>query len=191
MFKINEILKKDGVISFVTDTVWGIGCLPHSGIAVEKIYEIKGRNRSKPLILMSNSLEYLLPYVENLSQTAKNLAGKYFPGAITLVVNKSDKTPEFITSGMNTVGIRIPNNEIFKTLCENVEGHVLATTSANLSGMPSAKNYREALTYIGNFVDYVLQEESDKAKGLESTVVLAVNDDVKILRQGAVFINNF
>ena len=59
MEKINSILNKDGVISFVTDTVWGVGCLPTSKKAVDKIYELKGRDKSKPLILMSNSLEYL------------------------------------------------------------------------------------------------------------------------------------
>lgn len=186
MDKINQILQNNGVISFVTDTVWGIGCLPESYGAIDKIYEIKGRNRSKPLILMSDSIEYLLPYVKELSSSAKNLIDKYFPGAITLVVNKSEKTTYAITSGMETVGIRIPDNKVFKKICENIDGHVLATTSANLSGMPSAKNYREAMNYIGKYVDYVVPNEEDKAKGLESTVVFAVDEEIKILRQGAI-----
>jgi len=187
MEKINNILKNDGVISFVTDTVWGVGCLPENKNAVDKIYELKGRDRSKPLILMSNKLEYLLPYVENLTEAEKDLAMKYFPGAITLVTKKSEKTPFFITSGMPTVGIRVPDNKVFAKICENIDGHVLATTSANLSGLPSAKNYREALNFIGTFVDYVVPDESDKAEGLESTVLMYVNDAWKIFRQGAVF----
>ncbi len=186
MEKINEILKNDGVISFVTDTVWGVGCLPENKNAVDKIYELKGRDRSKPLILMSNSLDNLLPYVEELTVQEKNLAKRYFPGAITLVTRKSQKTPLFITSGMKTVGIRVPNNSVFAKICENIEGHVLATTSANLSGLPSAKNYREALNFIGKFVDYVVPEETDRAKGLESTVLMYVNNSWKILRQGAI-----
>ncbi len=189
MEKINEILKNNGVISFVTDTVWGIGCLPSSSEAVEKIYEIKNRDYSKPLILMSNSLENLLPFVKEISPTAQILAEKYFPGAITLVVNKSNKTADFLTSNMQTVGIRVPNNTVFSKLCEQIEGHVLATTSANLSGMSAAKTYKEAQEFIGKRVDYVLPYESDMAKGLESTVVLAVDDNLKILRQGAVKIN--
>ena len=189
MEKINEILKKDGVISFVTDTVWGIGCLPSSNTAVEKIYEVKGRDRSKPLILMSNSLDNLLPYVDNMSVSQKLFAQKYFPGAVTLVMKKSEKTPEYLTAGMQTVGIRVPNNSIFAQICENIDGHVLATTSANLSNMPSAKNYKEAIDFIGNYVEYVHPEEQDFAKGLESTVVLLVDDEVKVLRQGAVFVD--
>ena len=189
MDKINEILKKGGIIAYVTDTVWGVGCLPNLPDAVDKIYELKGRDRSKPLILMSNSLENLLPYVDNMSKTAQELARKHFPGALTLVVNKSEKTPSFITSGMNTVGIRVPNNNVFKKICENTDGAVLATTSANLSGLPSAKNYLEAKNFVGAFVDYVVPDESDRAQGLESTVVLALDDNIKVLRQGAVEID--
>ena len=188
MHKINEILKNDGVISFVTDTVWGIGCLPTSEKAVDKIYEIKGRDRSKPLILMSNSLEHLLPYVENMSTSQKLFADKYFPGAVTLVMKKAEKTPDYLTSGLPTVGIRVPENSVFSSLCENIDGHVLATTSANLSNFPAAKNYNEAVNFIGDYVDYVVQNEKDKAKGLESTVVLLIDNNIKILRQGAIFI---
>ena len=73
------------ILVFVTDTVWGMGCLPSDKKSVDKIYDIKGRDRSKPLILMSNSIEYLIPYVKNFSKKAKELANKYFPGALTLV----------------------------------------------------------------------------------------------------------
>lgn len=189
MADINKILNNDGVISFVTDTVWGLGCLPSSKEGVDKIYEIKGRDRTKPLILMSNSLENLLPYVDNMSITAKKLAEKYFPGALTIVCKKSGQTGDFMSSGLPTVGIRVPDNSVFRKICEDVDGHVLATTSANLSGLPSAKNYREALEYIGKFVDYVVPDESAPAKGLESTVVLAIDQNIKVLRQGAVKID--
>lgn len=189
MQKINEILKNDGVISFVTDTVWGVGCLPTSAKAVDKIYEIKGRDRSKPLILMSNSLENLLPYVQNMSTMQKEFAKKYFPGAVTMILKKSEKTADYLTSNMDTVGIRVPDNSVFSQLCSKIDGHVLATTSANLSNLPSAKCYKEAVEFIGDYVDYVLPNEEDKAKGLESTVVLLVDDNVKILRQGAITID--
>lgn len=186
MQKVNDILKNDGVISFVTDTVWGVGCLPTSEKAVDKIYELKGRDRSKPLILMSNSLDNLLPYVENMSIKQKEIAQKYFPGALTMILNKTEKTSDYLTSGMSTVGIRVPNNSVFRELCEKIDGHVLATTSANLSNLPSAKNYKEAVEFIGDYVDYVVSDETDKARGIESTVVLLINDEIKILRQGQI-----
>lgn len=186
---LNKKLKQGGVIAFVTDTVWGLGCLPTNEAGVEKIYEIKGRDRSKPLILMSDNTENLLPYVKNLPSGAKELMQKYFPGALTLVLEKSDKTPDFMTSGKNTVGIRVPDNEFFKELCSKIEGGVLATTSANLSNQPSSKTYKEAKNSIGNFVDFVYDDCGYTCKGRESTVVLIEENSYKILRQGSIYID--
>lgn len=187
--ELNTKLKNGGVIAFVTDTVWGIGCLPSSEEGVEKIYEIKGRDRSKPLILMSDDKKNLLPYTKNICVSAKNLMDKYFPGALTLILEKDVKTPDFITSGKDTVGIRVPDNEIFKKLCSKIEGHVLATTSANKSNQPSGKNFEEVKKSIGASVDFVIDDYGYRAKGMESTVVLAVNEDIKVLRQGSIFLD--
>lgn len=185
--ELNETLKNGGVIAFVTDTVWGVGCLPENEAGVEKIYSLKGRDRSKPLILMSNSEENLFPYVKNIPDRAKKLMERHFPGALTLIFEKSGKTPATVTSGKNTVGIRVPNNDVFKKLCEIIDGHVLATTSANLSNQPSAKNYEQAVEFIGNSVDMVIKSFGVEAKGLESTVALAI-DEIKVLRQGEVVV---
>ena len=146
--KINQILQNDGVIAFVTDTVWGIGCLPTSKKAVQRIYEIKKREAKKPLILMSDDIYPLLDYVKQpIEKQGQILIKKHFPGALTLVVEKSENTPDYITSNMNTVGIRVPNNETFAKICRSIEGRVLATTSANISGEAPALTYNEALKY--------------------------------------------
>ncbi len=187
--KLNKTLKSGGVIAFVTDTVWGIGALPDNEQGINNIYEIKNRDRSKPLILMSNKTEYLFPYLKEITPLIKTLSDKYLPGALTIVGEKSEKTPDIITSGKNTVGIRVPDNEFFKKICSLIDGHVLATTSANLSGMPSAKTYEQAVNFIGNKVDIVLNDYGYTCKGLESTVVIVESKSFKILRQGAVYIN--
>jgi len=183
--KMNDNLKKGAVVAFVTDTVWGVGALPESEEGVRNIYELKGRDTSKPLILMSDSVDNLKPYVASVSDNAQELIDKHFPGALTLIFEKSEKTPDYMTSGKNSVGIRVPDNEFFKKLCSVIEGHVLATTSANLSNLPSAKSYEEAKDFIGEHVFYVFDDYGYVAKGLESTVALAI-DDIKVLRQGAV-----
>jgi len=185
--KIKNILDNDGVIAYVTDTVWGLGCLPSSEKAVKKIYEIKHREAQKPLILMSSEPYHLLDYVKQpLSKTASKLIKKYFPGALTLVLNKSEKTPYYMTSNMDTVGIRVPDNPVFKEICENITGHVLATTSANLSHQPSAKTYQQALENMKDLADIVIPDYGYEAEGLESTVAGVFGDDVKIFRQGAI-----
>ena len=173
----------------MTDTVWGIGCLPTSEKAVQRIYEIKNREAKKPLILMSNDIYPLFDYVKQpIEKQAQRLIKNHFPGALTLVVEKSENTPDYITSNMNTVGIRVPNNETFAKICQSIDGRVLATTSANLSGEAPALTYEEAIKYIGDKVDLVIEDFGCVAKGLASTVAGFKDGEVVIFRQGEIVI---
>ncbi len=185
-------LKKGEVLGFETDTVWGLGCLPNDCDAVDKIYQIKGRDRSKPLILMSNNLENLMPYVKNIPDYAKTLIEKHFPGALTLIFEKTEFTPSFITSGKNTVGIRIPDHAGFQKLCLEIEfknrnncGAVLATTSLNYSNEPPVKDFSEAYEKFGEQITLIKPENTCKT-GVSSTVVLCTDKNPLILRQGNV-----
>lgn len=187
--EIINTLNNGGVIAYVTDTVWGLGCLPDNEKAVKKIYEIKKREAQKPLILMSNEIYNLLDYVKPIPKVGQQLIKKYFPGALTIVTDKSDKTPDYITSNMSTVGIRIPNNKVFKEICEIIPNHVLATTSANLSHQPSAKTYDQALKNMTGLADLIIEDYGYHAKGLESTVVGVMNNELRIFRQGAITID--
>ena len=187
--EIINTLNNGSVIAYVTDTVWGLGCLPDNEKAVKKIYEIKKREAQKPLILMSNEVYNLLDYVKPISKVGQQLIKKYFPGALTIVTDKSDKTPDYITSNMSTVGIRIPNNKVFKEICEIIPNHVLATTSANLSHQPSAKTYDQALENMTGLADLIIEDYGYHAKGLESTVVGVMNNELRIFRQGAITID--
>ena len=163
--EIKKVLENDGVIAYVTDTVWGLGCLPTSKKAVEKIYEIKKREAQKPLILMSNETYNLLEYVKPISEIGCRLIKKYFPGALTIVTEKSEKTPYYITSNMETVGIRVPDNKVFKEICEIAPNHVLATTSANLSHQPSTKTYEQALENMTGLADLIIPDFGHTCKG--------------------------
>ena len=185
--KINDILKNDGVIAFVTDTVWGLGCLPSSENAVKKIYEIKHREAKKPLILMSHDIYPLLDYVKNpIEKEAQRLIKKHFPGALTVVLEKSENTPDYLTSNMPTVGIRVPDNLTFAEICRNIEGGVLATTSANISGEQPALTYEEAVKYIGDKVDFVVPSGGFEAQGRASTVIGFNEGNVIVYRQGEI-----
>ena len=182
-----DTMRKGGVILYPTDTVWGIGCLPDNEEAVKKIYEIKHRDGKKPLILMSNEFYNLLEYVKQpIEKEAQKLIKQHFPGALTLVLEKSEKTPDYITSGMPTVGVRIPDNATFANICKNIYGHVLATTSANLSGEPAALSYDEAVKYIGEQVDLVIPSYGCEAKGKASTVAGFKDGKVIVFRQGEI-----
>ena len=186
--EIKKVLENGGVIAYVTDTVWGLGCLPTCEKAVKKIYDIKKREAQKPLILMSNETYNLLDYVQPIPKIGCQLIKKYFPGALTLVVKKSDKTPDYMTSNMDTVGIRVPDNQVFKEICEIAPGNVLATTSANLSHQPSAKTYEQAYENMNGLADMIIKDYGHCCKGLESTVAGIFDDNLKIFRQGAITI---
>lgn len=186
---IIKCLENGGVIAYVTDTVWGLGCLPDNEKAVKKIYEIKKREAQKPLILMSNEVYNLFDYVKPIPKIGQILIKKYFPGALTIVTDKSEKTPDYITSGMQTVGIRVPNNEVFRQICEIIPNHVLATTSANLSHQPSAKTYEQALKNMSGLADIIVPDYGYNAKGLESTVVGVMGNELRIFRQGEIVID--
>lgn len=184
---INKILQNGGVIAYVTDTVWGLGCLPDNEKAVKKIYDIKHRDGKKPLILMSDEFYNLLDYLKQpIEKEAQKLIKKHFPGALTLVLEKSEKTPDYITSGLTTVGVRIPDNKVFAEICRNIDGRVLATTSANLSGEPPALTFDEAIKYIGDKVDLVIPDYGYTAKGKASTVAGFKDGKPVIFRQGEI-----
>lgn len=183
--KITDVLNNDGVIVFVTDTVWGLGCLPNRPEAAAKIYEIKKREVQKPLILMSDEVYHLLDYVKPIPKIGQKLIKKYFPGALTIVTYKNENTPDYITSGMQTVGIRVPDNEVFCQICRAAPGHVLATTSANLSHQPAAKTYSQALDNMSGLADLIIEDFGVNAKGSESTVAGVMNNELRIFRQGA------
>lgn len=187
--EIIDVLNHDGVIAYVTDTVWGLGCLPDSEKAVKKIYEIKKREAQKPLILMSNDITNLLAYVEVIPKIGQKLIKQYFPGALTVVTKKNPKmTPDYLTSGMETVGIRVPDNKVFAEICEIIPNHVLATTSANLSHQPSAKTYAQAVENMQGLADLIIEDYGYECAGLESTVVGIIDDEnYKIYRQGAIY----
>ena len=189
IIKISQTLKNGGVIAFPTDTVWGVGCFAENKSAVDKIYRIKKRERKKPLILLGSRLEYLLPYVETLPAKAEELIKKHFPGALTIILKKSNKTPDYITSGYNTVGIRIPDHPVLLEMLEKaVETHIFATTSANVSGEEAVSEKDDIINSLGKNIDYILDDYGFLGGGRESTVVHIDNcNKIKVLRHGTVF----
>ncbi|UKI42903.1 MAG: Sua5/YciO/YrdC/YwlC family protein [Candidatus Melainabacteria bacterium] len=137
---------------------------------------------------MSNDYENLKKYIKNPSEKTNLLVKQYFPGALTIVSEKSDLTPKFITSNMNTVGVRVPDNVVFQKICNIIDGHVLATTSANVSGNTSGKSFEDVKNELGNKIDYIFEDYGYKAKGIESTVVKIENENLSVLRQGAILL---
>lgn len=179
---------KGEVYAFETDTVWGFGADVNDATAIDRIYELKNRDRSKPLILMSNNMENILPYIEPPSKAALSLMKKHFPGALTLIMKKSSFCPSFLNPEFVSIAIRIPAHKGFEEFCKKNNNLVLATTSANISTEPPCENAQEVVIKFSNNVkilqDYAFGLNSGKA----STIVLFEGENMKILRQGDVIV---
>lgn len=177
--KLNEHLARGGVIAFPTDTVWGLGALPNARGA-DALFEIKHRPHEKHLIIMSDTLEHISPYMKNYPSVAFDLAKKYWPGALTIGIPVAD------TNTMSFGGVRIPNYKPFHELCAVIDGHCLATTSANISGMAPLQNADEIRAQFPDII--VIDNAFDKMGGAPSTVAILSDDKINIVRQGAVII---
>lgn len=174
------------VYAFKTDTVWGFGCDLNDEIAVNKIYEIKKRDSKKPLILMSDEFSNLEKYIDFIPNYAYELIEKYLPGALTLIFEKSDFCPNFITSGGNTIGIRIPDSLEFKNALKFSEKKVLATTSCNLQGEAPVMNYKEAKEKFNKVATIIEPINDNENENIPSTVILCEKENYKVLRLGAI-----
>ena len=182
------MLKPGEVIAFKTDTVWGFGCNPLDKNAVDKIYEIKKRDSKKPLILMSDDFKNLEKYIKNIPNYAHDLIKKHLPGGLTLIFEKSDLCPNFITSNGTTVGIRIPNSEDFKQIISQIDGKVLATTSCNIAGEEPVMTFLEAKENFKSVATIIEPISDKKNNNIPSTVILCKETEYKILRQGAIIL---
>ena len=179
-----KTLKSGLPIIFPTDTLPAIGCLPKfSNI----IYEFKKRDRDKPLILMGAEHKQLIDYVhESAREDYENIASKYWPGALTMVIPASEKQTTILTSNDLTLGLRIPNSYMAKSLIK--ESGPLLTSSANISG------FKGSTTVEGIALDFPSVKilgpiPWEKRSGKASTIIFwKKSGDWKLIREGEVLV---
>lgn len=176
-----EVLRNDGVIVYPTDTIYGLGCSLGSAKAIDKIYQLKKRERHKPLSFICHDLQQVSQYAVLTNQIFR-LAKRLLPGPYTLVVTASHLAPKVIQSAKQAVGIRIPNHAVTQQLVAAL-GQPLISTSANLSGEDSLSDPKELEEVFGNRVDMIL--DAGILPGDPSTVLDCTSEDIKLLRQGA------
>ena len=178
------ILKKGGIVAYPTDTVYGLGANMTSIAAVERIFDVKGRPKGMALPLLVADREQIKKIVRSIPPAAWLLIYNFFPGALTIVLNKSDIVPDVITGGGKTVAVRIPDHPIPIALIQGL-GQPIVGTSANLSGQPSPLTAEEVRMQIGDKVDMII-DGGQCPGGIESTVVdLSIRRPV-IRRLGAI-----
>ena len=180
----SKTLKSGLPIIFPTDTLPAIGCLPRfSNI----IYEFKKRDRNKPLILMGAEQKQLIDYVhESAKEDYKNIASKYWPGALTMVIPASEKETAIITSKDLTLGLRIPNSYMAQSLMR--ETGPLLTSSANISGFTGSITAQDITLDFPN-VEILGPIPWEKSSGKASTIIFwQRSGDWKLIREGEVLV---
>lgn len=181
--KAAQILRKGGVVAFPTDTVYGLGADAFNARAVERVFEIKNRPRNLPLPVLIATLEQLNILADPVPEIAWLLIRGFWPGGLTLVLNRKDSVPAFLCPG-STIGIRFPNHPVCLALIRHT-GNPLIGTSANISGQPAALTAAEVAQQLGSKLDFIL-DGGKCPGGRESTVVDVTREPPAILRQGII-----
>lgn len=179
-----QIIKKGGLVAFPTETVYGLGGDAFDADAARKIYAAKGRPSDNPLIVHIAHVEELKDLSDNIPKMAYVIADKFWPGPLTMIVQKNDRVPSTVTGGLDTVAVRLPSNETARRFIE-LSGTYIAAPSANLSGRPSPTKASHVTEDLAGRIDMII-DGGDIEIGLESTIVDLTGEVPVILRPGYV-----
>lgn len=179
-----EIIKRGGIVAFPTETVYGLGANGLDEKASQKIYSVKGRPSNNPLIFHINNIDQLQDLVEEISSDAKKLIDLYWPGPLTLVFKKNKKISKKLTSNLETIAIRMPENRIAKELIAYSNVPIVAP-SANLSGKPSPTKAEHVFDDLHGKIEMIV-DGGEVEIGLESTIVDVSTKSPSILRPGKI-----
>lgn len=178
--RVVECLRQDGVIVYPTDTTYGIGCDIYNKKGIERIYQIKQRDKRKPFSFICPDLATITSYA-NVSNFAFKIMKRHLPGPYTFVLEATRKVPELLVTRQRTVGIRIPNNNIALEIVRQL-GHPLVTTSVNITQQPIYEDPSLIEDDLGDQLDIVI--DGGKLSGDPSTVISLLDDKIEVLRHG-------
>jgi L-threonylcarbamoyladenylate synthase len=179
-----EVLRGGGVIAFPTDTVYGVGAHGMLSAAVERLYVVKERPRDKAIPLLLSGVDALPQVVSLIPDAAYALAERFWPGALTMVLHRAASIPDVVTSGGDTVAVRVPDHPVTQALLAALAAP-LAATSANLSGQPAPDTADDVLAQLDGRID-LLVDGGTCPGGVASTVVDLTVSPFRTLRLGGI-----
>ena len=182
LYEAGEIIKAGGLVAFPTETVYGLGGDALNPASSRKIYEAKGRPSDNPLIVHIADMEALQAIVKCVPEAAKRLAEAFWPGPLTMILEKSVLVPKETTGGLETVAVRMPSDDVALAFIRAAGGYV-AAPSANRSGRPSPTRAEYVAQDLDGRIEMIL-DGGDVTLGLESTIVDLTVEPPVILRPG-------
>lgn len=177
-----NVVRAGGVVAVPTDTVYGIACSVNDPEAIKSLYEIKIRESLKAIPVLIADLNQIIQIAKNLNDLALKLAGSFWPGALTIIVEKNESLPKNLTIHP-TVGIRMPDHDWLRGFMR--ETGPLAATSANISGQASPSTADQVLDQLEGRIELIIDGGECKG-GISSTVVDCSTDEILILREGGI-----
>ncbi|OLR55881.1 threonylcarbamoyl-AMP synthase [Hornefia porci] len=184
-----QIIEQGGLVAFPTETVYGLGANAMDADAVRKIYEAKGRPADNPTIVHIAEREELGRVTFLVTEDMKTLMDRFWPGPMTMIVPRGEYIPYVTTGNLETVGVRMPENEVARELIRR-SGCVIAAPSANLSGRPSPTTAQHVIDDLDGRIDAVIQSGPCRI-GIESTVIDMTGKIPMILRPGYITKKDF
>ena len=178
------LIKRDGVVAFPTETVYGLGANALSEKAITRVFQTKGRDPKKPVSILIAKKEALWELVTDVSERAEILMKKFWPGGLTIIFDASPKIPSLLLGNTGKIGIRISSCNIAQELVEQA-GTPITATSANISGQKSCSSAIEVYESLGDRIDMII--DGGKSEGyLGSTVIDVTHCPAKIIREGII-----
>lgn len=177
-----ELLRNGKLVAFPTETVYGLGGNAYDSTASARIYAAKGRPSDNPLIVHISEFSEIIPLVSDIPEGARKLADRFWPGPLTMILDKSDAVPKETTGGLDTVAVRMPSHPIANRLIKEA-GIPIAAPSANASGRPSTTKAEHVIEDLDGRIDMIIDGGSSDI-GLESTIVDLTVSPALILRPG-------
>jgi L-threonylcarbamoyladenylate synthase len=184
LYRAVTLVRNGGVIIYPTETVYGIGCDPYNSEACQRICRIKGREETKPFILLAWSLTQVEECTGKLSGTAHQLAKAFWPGPLTIVIKPLKHLPVHIIGPSGGVAFRVTSHPIAVELAQGV-GSPLISTSANKTGYPPVTTYEEACALFRDDVDMILEGQQTIMEK-SSTIIDLTFSPPRILREGCI-----
>ena len=179
-----DAVKSGGVIAFPTDTYYALGVDATNESAIRRAFEVKRRPADTPLPVLISEPSQAGQFTNGFGNVSNALANRFWPGALTIVVEAKESVPDVLMGGLGTVGLRVPDHDLAQRLIAQA-GCGITGTSANISGLPPTKDWLSIQESMGDHLDAIVIGECGFASSA-STVVQVVGDGIQILREGPI-----
>jgi L-threonylcarbamoyladenylate synthase len=182
-----ETLRTGGIVAYPTETFYGLGVKFDIEQSLKKLYEIKQRPKDKAMPLIISEKRLLISIASSINSAAESLIDGFWPGPLTLLVPAKENISEWLTAGTRKIAVRVPGESFALELARHA-GFPITSTSANISGLPPARDTATIRKYFPDDIDLIV-DGGETPGGLPSTIVDTTGNVIRIVREGAIFIN--